>query len=405
MTVSRPAKNAVILVIAAGCLIALLQLGIRGSFGIYLAPMSADLGWGREVFAIAIAIQNLLWGLGQPVAGVIADRYGSGRVLALGGLLYAAGVYLMANASSPAMLHLSAGAMIGIGMSAASFSIVMAATARMVAPEQRSMAMGLIAAMGSLGQVIMVPVGQAFLNEYGWSFALTVMAGFALIIVPLAAGLTGRGGSASDAGADQSLREALREARGHSGYLYLNAGFFVCGFHVTFVAIHLPAYITDKGLSADTGAMALIIIGMFNVVGSLAAGYLGGKFSKRYLLSLLYLFRTVSILALILLPLSTFSIVLFSVGMGLSWLSTVPLTSGIVAQVFGPRYMATLFGFVFLSHQLGAFLGVWLGGYLFDATGSYDLVWWIAAALGVFAAAVHMPINEKPLPRLLSTAG
>jgi predicted MFS family arabinose efflux permease len=248
----------------------------------------------------------------------------------------------------------------------------------------------------------MIPVGQAFLNEYGWSIALAAMAGFALLIVPLAAALTGRGDSASDAGDDQTMAGALREAGGHSGFLYLSAGFFVCGFQITFIGIHLPAYITDSGFGANLGATALIVIGVFNVVGSLAAGYLGGRFPKRYLLSLLYMFRAVAIVALIMLPLSTTSILLFSAAMGLTWLATVPLTSGVVAQVFGPRYMATLFGFVFFSHQLGAFLGVWLGGYLFDATGSYDVVWWIAAALGVFAAIIHIPINEKPLPRLIA---
>ncbi len=287
--------------------------------------------------------------------------------------------------------------MVGIGVSAASFTIVLAAVARIVSPQRRSLVMGLVAASGSLGQVIMVPVGQAFLSQYGWSIALTAMAAFALIIVPLAAALTGRGDSAADAGEEQTLKEALREARGHSGFLYLTAGFFVCGFHITFIGTHLPAYITDNGLPAEVGAWALVMIGVFNVVGSLLAGYLGGIFSKRYLLSGLYLFRTVAILALITAPLSVASILVFSAAMGLSWLSTVPLTSGIVAQVFGPRYMATLFGLVFLSHQLGAFLGVWLGGYLFDATGSYEVVWWIAAALGVFAAVVHLPINERPL--------
>jgi MFS family permease len=403
MSVTSATKFAVILIVVAGSTIALLQLGIRGGFGIYLAPMSSDLGWGREVFALSIAVQNILWGLGQPAAGYVADRYGSGRVLAIGGLVYAAGIFLMAHAASPTMLHLSAGVLVGFGMSAASFAIVLAAVARAVAPERRSMVMGIVAAMGSLGQVIMIPIAQAFMSNYGWSVSLMVMAAFAILIVPLSAALTGKSNAGAEEAVEQTFAEAIREASSHSGFLYLTAGFFVCGFHITFVGTHLPAFITDSGLSAEVGAMALIVIGLFNVIGSLLAGYLGGKFQKRYLLSLLYLFRAVAILGLILLPLSEASVFLFSMIMGFSWLSTVPLTSAIVAQVFGPRYMATLFGFVFFSHQIGAFLGVWLGGYLFDATGSYETVWWIAMALGLFAAAVHMPINEKPIRPLVAT--
>jgi len=392
-------RRGMILVVVCGCLISLLGFGIRSGFGLFLAPMSADLGWGREVFALAIAIQNLLWGLGQPLAGAVADRYGAGRVLAVGGVVYAAGVFLMAQATTPLAFHLSAGVLLGFGLSAASFSIVLASIARMVPEEKRSLAMGLGTAAGSLGQFIMVPLGQGFIDLYGWHTALILMSLFALLIVPLARPLRGRA-NAANMGPEQSFAEALREAGQHSGYLYLTAGFFVCGFHVAFIQTHLPAYVTDMGLDPQIGAWALALVGLFNIVGSLLAGYFGGLYSKKNLLSLIYFGRAAAIAVFIVVPISPTSVLVFSAAMGLLWLSTVPLTSGIVAQVFGPRYMATLFGIVFFSHQLGAFIGVWLGGSLYDATGSYQVVWWIGAALGVFAGLIHLPINERPAARL-----
>jgi MFS family permease len=392
------------LVVTAGCLIALLTFGVRAGFGLFLEPMSQDLGWGREVFAFAIAVQNLLWGLGQPFAGALADRYGSGRVLALGGLLYGLGVWLMAHAASPWELQLSAGVLVGLGLAGASFAIALAAMSRAVPEHKRSWVLGIGTAAGSLGQFLMVPLGQAFLGAYGWSTALVLLACGVLMVIPLAGVLQGRvdegKSSPSAATVDQTLGEALREAGGHGGYWYLTSGFFVCGFHVAFIATHLPAYLVDNGIAPATAAWALALIGLFNVIGSYSAGILGGRYSKKYLLSSLYLTRAVAIAAFVLIPLSTLSVWMFAAAIGLLWLSTVPLASGLVAQIFGTRYMATLFGIVFLSHQAGAFLGVWLGGYLFDSTGSYGLVWWISVALGVIAAILHWPIDERRVARL-----
>ncbi len=385
--------------VAIGGLIALLGLGIRANFGLFLAPMSAELGWGREVFALAIAIQNLMWGLGQPLAGMVADRFGTARVLALGGLLYGLGVYGMAQASSPSALYMTGGLLVGLGMSAASFSLVLAALGRMVPERHRTLAFGITTAAGSMGQFLLVPLGQKFMEAYGWSTALIFLAVIVALIIPLSTAMRGRAEEAAGA-MKQSMGEALREAGQHSGYLYLTAGFFVCGFHVAFIATHLPAYITDRGLSAEIGAWSLATVGLFNVFGAIMAGVLGNHFQKKNLLSLIYLSRAVIIALFVLLPISPTTVLLFSAAIGLTWLSTVPLTGGIVAQVFGPRYMATLFGFVFLSHQFGSFLGVWLGGYLFDHTGSYDIVWWLGVALGLFAALVHLPINERPAARL-----
>jgi predicted MFS family arabinose efflux permease len=387
-----------VLAIACGSAMVLLSFGIRSSFGLFLQPMSQDLGWGREVFAFALALQNLIWGAAQPFTGMLADRYGSGRTLAAGGLLYALGVWLMATTASPVALNLSAGVLLGLALSGTGFGVVLAAVGRSVAPERRSMALGVTTALGSLGQFMMPPLGQALLAAYGWQSALLLLAASSLAMVALAAGIRGRPEAA--AGDTQTLRQALAEARRHPGYLYLTAGFFVCGWHVAFIAVHLPAYLADGGLSTQTAAWCLALIGLFNVIGSYLAGLLGGRLSKKYCLSFLYTARAVLILAFILLPLTATSALLFSAIMGLLWLSTVPLTSGLVAQIFGARYMATLFGFVFLGHQLGSFLGVWLGGFLYDRYGSYDLVWWLSIALGLLAALLHWPIDERAVARL-----
>ncbi|MFQ5958411.1 MAG: MFS transporter [Alphaproteobacteria bacterium] len=394
-----------IVVLVCGTVVLLVSFGIRTSFGIFLQPVSDDLGWGREVFALAIALQNLIWGLSQPVAGAFADKYGSGRVIAICGVLYAVGVYLMSQVATPFDLTLSAGFLVGAGMSGTSFGVVLAVIGRSVSEERRSLFLGLGAAGGSSGQLLMVPLGQAFLAGYGWITALVLLAALSFVMVPLAAALTGR--ASADARAEarrQSLTEAVREAGAHGGYWYLNAGFFVCGFHVMFIATHLPAYIVDNGVAAAYGAIALALVGLGNVIGSYAAGVLGGRFSKKYLLSALYAMRALFISIFVLVPVSDVSIMVFSFAIGLLWLGTVPLTSGLVAQIFGVRYMATLFGIVFLSHQLGSFLGVWLGGYAYDATGSYDIVWWLAVALGVAASVLHWPINERPVPRLAAAA-
>ena len=398
---SPPFWRSTLFIIAAGCLLALLSFGIRSSFGLFLDPMSSEFGWGREVFAIAIALQNLLWGLAQPVAGAFADRYGSGRVLTIGALIYAAGLFIMADASTPGMLTLSAGILVGLGVAGASFAIVLAAFTRLVSEEKRSWALGIGTAAGSAGQFLMVPLGQSFLSAYGWSMALTIFGFIALLMVPCAAALTGR--SSVKPQLHQSIGGALGEAFRHPSYIFLTAGFFVCGFHVAFIQTHLPAYITDRGLDAGLAAWALALVGGGNIIGAYTSGVLGGRFSKKYLLSSLYLARAVVIALFITLPISAASVLAFSLAIGLLWLSTVPLTSGLVAQFFGTQHMAMLFGIVFFSHQVGAFLGVWMGGYLFDATGSYDVVWWIGVALGVFAAAIHWPIREQAVARLAQT--
>jgi predicted MFS family arabinose efflux permease len=391
---SRPA----VIAIACGAFIVLLSFGIRSGFGLFLQPMSLDLGWGREVFALAIAIQNLLWGVAQPFVGVIADKWGTARTIIGGGVLYVLGVYLMSTTSSPAELYFSAGVLVGLGLSGTGFGVVLAAVGRSVPAERRSVALGITTAVASLGQFLLPPIGQAFLSAYGWRTALALLAFGSIATVFAAGGLRGRV-EASGHG-QQTIREALAEASRHSGYLYLTAGFFVCGWHVAFIAVHLPAYLADGGVSTEVAAWCLALVGLFNVIGSYVAGVLGGRLSKKYCLSFLYAARAVLILAFIALPLSAASALVFSAIMGLLWLSTVPLTSGLVAQIFGPRYMATLFGIVFLSHQVGSFLGVWLGGYLYDVYGSYDLIWWLSIALGLIAALLHWPIDEREVPRL-----
>jgi predicted MFS family arabinose efflux permease len=403
----RLSKSA-LLILVCGSLIVLLSFGIRSSFGLFLQPMTLDLGWGREVFALALAIQNLLWGAAQPLAGMVADKWGTRPTLVAGGLLYAAGVYLMSVASAPWQLHLSAGVLIGLALSATAFGVVLAAVGRAVPPERRSVSLGIVTAVGSLGQFLCPPIGQAFILAYGWPSALALLAAGALGMVALAQGVRDQPVQAPAAGAapadGQSLRQALAEARGHGSYLYLTAGFFVCGWHVAFISVHLPAYLADGGISTAVAAWCLSLIGLFNVIGSYTAGVLGGRMSKRLCLSVLYAARSVAILAFILLPLTATSALLFSAVMGLLWLSTVPLTSGLVAQMFGPRYMGTLFGIVFLSHQLGSFLGIWLGGVLYDRFGTYDPIWWTSIALGLVAALLHWPIDERAVPRLRMSA-
>ena len=386
------------LILICGSMIVLLTLGTRNSFGLFLEPISHALGTGRGMFGLGLALQNLIWGAAQPFAGAIADRYGSGRVIAAGGLLYALGLLLMSQATDPFTLNIGAGVLIGFGLGGASLAVVLAAVAKQFPEERRSWALGVGTAMGSLGNVVMVAASDYLIGGFGWSFALLVMAVLTLTIVPLSAALAGK----PDLGAgvrEQTFGEALAEARAHSGYRYLTVGFFVCGFHVVFIGTHFPAYLTDLEFSREVGAQALILIGVFNVIGSYLAGIVGARYSKKYALTWIYLARSVAILLFITLPPSIYTVYGFSAAIGLLWLSTVPLTSGIVAQVFGPRYMATLFGIVFFSHQVGSFLGAWLGGVLYDSTGSYDVVWWASVALGLIAALLHWPIDERPMAR------
>lgn len=393
---ARPLARALPLFIVAGCLIALFSNGPRTVMGLFLAPMIDAHGWSRETFALSIAIQNIMWGLGQPLAGAIADRYGSARVLAGGGVLYAAGLALMAWAPTPLWLHLSAGVLMGLGMAAASFYIVLAAFAQRVPPEKRTIVFGIGMAAGSMGQFLFAPLGQSLIQTFGWAEALTILGAMMLAIPVFAIALSGRPGAVGETIREQTFRQALSEAFGHRSYLLLTAGFFVCGFHVALILTHLPPYIVDKGLDPRIGAWSLALIGLFNVIGSLASGWIGTLYSKPMFLALIYLGRAAVITLFVLLPITPVTVLVFAAVMGLLWLSTVAPTSGLVAVMFGPKYLGTLVGFVFVSHQVGAFLGVWLGGRLYDQTGSYDVVWWIGVALGVFAAIVHLPIQERP---------
>ncbi|MGF1641256.1 MAG: MFS transporter [Rhodospirillales bacterium] len=385
-----------------GALVLTLAMGIRQTFGLFLSPMSIDLGIGRESFALAMAIQNLLWGALQPLTGMIADRYGAGRVLAAGVVAYVAGLLVMSGATGTFGIYLGGGVLVGLAMSCTSFAVVLGAIGRAVTAEKRSMALGVASAGGSFGQFVMAPVGQGLITANGWSDALLTMAGLALLMAPLALALAGRlAGSASGPAAvtvpAQSLRAAVAEAGRHGGYWYLSIGFFVCGFQVVFIAVHLPAYLGDIGLDAALGATALALIGFFNIVGTWGCGVLGGRYSKKYLLSGLYILRSLVIAVFLAAPKTEATVLLFAAAIGILWLGTVPLTSGLVAQIFGVRYMSTLFGLVFFSHQLGSFLGVWLGGVVFDATGSYDAIWIASILLGLAAAALHLPITEQPL--------
>ena len=387
-------------VLLVGCLIAMIGFGVRSIFGLFLEPITAARGWDRETFALAIAIQNLIWGATLPFAGALAARSGPSRVIALGALAYAAGIWGMAESESGLAFQLFGGLLTGIGVAFTAFSLVLATMAKVVGPERRSLALGLGTAAGSLGQAVFSPLGQSFIAAFGWHGALISLSLSVLALVPLAFMLSGPKGAADEPEIDQSLIEALREARGHRGYLLLTTGFFACGFHVAFITVHFPAYIIDIGFSAEVGAWAISLIGLFNIVGSLLSGAAGQRWSKKFGLSFIYSARAVLITVFMLAPVSEASVYAFSAVLGILWLSTVPLTTGIVAQVFGTRYMATLFAIVFFSHQVGSFLGVWLGGWIYDATGSYAPMWWAGVALGVAAAVVHLPIDEKPLARL-----
>ena len=390
-----------VVVIVAGCVIATVGFGIRSVFGLFLAPMTIDQGWSRETFALALAIQNLMWGVGMPVAGAIADRYGPRYVLAAGTIVYALGTWGMASSASGPMLQLTAGVVVGIGIAFSSFSLVLAAMARTVGPERRSLALGLGTAASSLGQVVFSPVGQGFIDAFGWHSALLTLAALTLLIIPLAFVLpnatAARGEPVTDP--DQTLGEALTEARSHQGYVLLTSGFFVCGFHVAFITVHFPAFVQDLGLAASVGAVCLSLIGAFNIIGSFGSGVFGQRWSKKRDLTGIYALRALAILAMLLGPKTEASMYMFAAVLGVLWLATVPLTTGIVEQVFGARYLATLFGVVFLSHQTGSFLGVWLGGYLHDLTSSCDPVWWAGIVLNVAAAIIHVPIDERPLLR------
>ncbi len=385
-------------VLICGALIVTLSMGIRHGFGLWLQPITMERGWSRETFAFALAIQNLAWGLAGPIAGGLADRFGAFRVLVVGALLYALGLVFMGLATSGLAFMGGAGIVLGLAQSGTTYAVVYGVIARQVAPEKRSWAMGITAAAGSFGQFLMVPVENGLIGGLGWQNALFVLACMALIIAPLALGLR-EPPKAASSGPKQSIAAALREAFTTPSFGLLMAGYFVCGFQVVFIGVHMPSYLKDQGLSPEVATGALALIGLFNVFGTYTAGSLGQRLPKRYILSAIYALRSVAIVAFLLAPLTPTSVYIFSAVMGFLWLSTVPPTNAIVAQIFGVQYMSMLGGFVFLSHQVGSFLGVWLGGKLFDATGSYDVVWWIAVGLGVFAALVNLPVREVALVR------
>jgi len=387
-------------ILLCGCLIGVLGFGPRSGLGFFLTPMSSLHGWGRDVFALALAIQMLLWGAAQPLAGALADRYGAAPVLSAGALVYALGLAAMAYSSTPAVLHLTAGMVIGFGLAGSSFTIVIGAFGRLMPPEWRTLAFGAGTAAGSFGQFLFSPLTVALMDRFGWQETLVIFAGVVLLIMPLSLALAApRGASAPAAGAQQSVAQALSEAFGHRSYVLLVIGFFTCGFQIFFIAVHLPAYLIDRGLPAYVGGWTLGVIGLFNIVGAIGAGWLSGFVPKRYILSFIYFGRAVAILVYIMLPPSPATTLIFGAVLGLFWLSTVPPTSGLIAVMFGTRWLAMLFGFSFFSHQVGGFLGVWLGGLLFERTGSYDVVWWLSILFGVLSAVINLPIVEKPVVR------
>lgn len=388
-------------VILCGAMIVTLSMGVRQAFGLFLPQIAMDLDISRGTFGLALAIQNLVFGLVQPFVGAVADRHGAGRVIAVGTAVYVGGLVAAAMATSALGLHLSLGVLVGMALAGTTFVVVLGVVGRVVPPEQRSLSFGIVTAGGSLGQFLVVPIGQMLLSELGFRMALIALAGIVAICAPLAMGLAGKPQEALGvAAAPQSLADALREAAGHSGYWLLNAGFFVCGFHIAFIATHFPAYLNDAGLGLQVGATALALVGLFNIFGSYAFGVSGDRIRKKWLLSGIYGARAVVITLFLLAPLSSTSALLFAATMGFLWLGTVPLTSGIVGQIFGIRYLSTLYGIVFLSHQVGSFFGAWAAGYAYDATGSYDMAWGVSIALGVAAMILNLPIRDQPVARL-----
>ncbi len=393
-----------LVVLTAGCLISMTGFGIRSGFGLFLEPMTSANGWSRETFGLAMALQNLLWGIGLPFAGALVDKNGAVRVIIAGTILYCAGILGMAHSQSGFALQLTGGVLTGLGIAFTAFTLAMTAMARAVGPEKRSFVLGLGTAAGSFGMVVFSPISQGFISAYGWYTALLLLAAIVLVLIPMVLCLPDSADSAagneSSMDMNQTLKGAVAEALQNRSYLLLTTGFFVCGFHVAFITVHFPAYVRDLNLSPEIGAWSIALIGLMNILGSIASGLAGQRWSKRLGLSFIYFSRAIVILILLLSPKTPFVVLAFAAAMGILWLSTVPLTTGIVAQVFGIKYMGTLFGIVFLSHQIGSFTGVWLGGLIHDQTGSYNGMWWAGVALGVLAALIHLPINEQPITRL-----
>ena len=398
---SSHARLGAVQVLLCGALIVTLSMGIRHGFGLWLQPITQAQGWSRETFALAMAIQNLAWGAFGILAGMLADRFGAFRVLVAGAALYALGLVGMALATSTLVFALTTGVLIGAAQAGTTYAIIYGVIGRQIPAERRSWAMGVAAAAGSFGQFLMVPVEGWLIATLGWQSALLALAAAVLLIAPLASGLREPDFAAGTPPAprEQTIGQALREAFGYRSFQLLMAGYFVCGFQVVFIGVHMPSYLKDQGLSPQVASTALALIGLFNVLGTYVAGVLGQRMAKRKILSAIYGLRSVAIVLFLTAPLTPWSVYLFAAAMGVLWLSTVPPTNAIVAQVFGVAHLSMLGGFVFFSHQVGSFMGVWLGGLLYDRTGSYDIVWWISIALGVFAAAVNWPIREEPIRR------
>ncbi len=386
-------------VLICSALILTLSMGIRHGFGLWLQPITVGRAWSRETFAFALAAQNIAWGLAGPIAGMLADRFGAFRVLVIGGLLYSLGLVLMALSTSGLAFTGSAGLLIGMAQAGTTYAVVYGVIGRNVAPERRSWAMGVAAAAGSFGQFMMVPVESGLIGSIGWQMALFALGAAALAIIPLSLGLREPASATASQPGQQSIGQALKEAFGYGSFNWLMAGYFVCGFQVVFIGVHLPSYLKDQGMGPDVAATALALIGLFNVLGTYGSGVLGQNLPRKWILSSIYGLRSVAIVLFLWAPLTTTSVYLFASVMGLLWLSTVPPTNAVIAQIFGVRYLSMLGGFVFLSHQVGSFLGVWMGGLLYDATGAYDVVWWIAVALGVFAALANVPVRDAPIAR------
>jgi len=391
-------------IIVCGCAIAMLGFGPRSALGFFIQPMAHEYSWGRDVFGLAFAVQNLLWGLGQPVAGAIADRFGTFRVMCVGALLYAVGLLLMRYAATPLSLDLGAGVLVGFGLSGCSFNLVLSAFSKLLPPERRGIALGAGTAAGSFGQFVFAPFGVALIDNFGWQAALTVFAALMLLIAPLSLALSTPPAASANlpTAQQQSFKTALAEAFGHRSYVLLVLGFFTCGFQLAFVTVHLPAFLVDRGISAQVGGWVMAAIGLFNMIGSLSVGWLQNRLPKRYILSVIYFARALATLAFISFPVTPASAVAFGAVSGLLWLSTVPPTSALVSLMFGTRWFATLYGFAFVSHQVGGFLGVWLGGIVFEKFGSYTPIWWLSILFGVLSALINLPIVEKPVQRAVA---
>ena len=392
-----------IIIALCGCAISVITFGPRSSLGFFLTPLSQANGWGRDVFALSLALQNLIWGMGQPFAGAIADKYGAPRVLSAGAILYALGLYLTSVATTPGMLHLSAGVLIGLGLSGSAVPMVIGALGKLLPESWRYIAFGAVTAAGSFGQFLFSPLAVHLMGEFGWQNTLVIFSCVLLLVLPLSMMLIAPrkpAGPSAAAPPPQSVKQALAEAFGHRSYVLLVLGFFTCGFQLAFVTVHLPSYLADRGISAEIGGWTMAVIGLFNIAGSLGSGWLATFLPKRYILSFIYFARAISIAVFVSLPANPVVTLIFGAVTGILWLSTVAPTSGLVAVMFGTRWLTMLFGFAFFSHQVGGFLGVWLGGLLFEATGSYDVVWWLSVLFGVLSAIINLPIVEKPVARL-----